>query len=167
MRFQTFTITQGANTGLPLLLCDDDPDFDQLIDGTSPAEIQPGSIITAIQLHFQLLALPVGEILEWVLFKDPDGILTAATAGNIATLYTQDKTANVILLRKNAIAAGHIIVDATSRSVQPIIINVPRKALMRIGPFQDGDLLRLTFTLTAAASNGDLYGRGRIVTRQP
>lgn len=164
MRFLTFTITQGTNTALPLLICDDDPDYDQAIDGTNPAECQPGSRILAIQMHLQLLALPVGEVLEWILYKDPDSIL-GATVG-IGTLYTQDKTANGIIIRKNALAAGHVIVDATSRSVQPITVNIPRKALRRIGPMQDGDALRMVFTLTAAASNGDLYGRGRIIFRQ-
>lgn len=164
MRFLTFTITQGTNTGLPLLLCDDDPDYDQLIDGTSPAECQPRARILAIQMHLQLLALPVGEVLEWILYKDPDAILTATTG--IGTLYTQDKTANGLILRKNTLAAGHVIVDATSRSVQPITVNIPRKALRRIGPMQENDVLRMVFTLTAAASNGDLYGRGRIIFRQ-
>lgn len=164
MRFLTFTITQGTNTPLPLLLCDDDPDYDQLIDGTNPAECQPGSRILALQLHLQLLACPVGEVLEWVLYKDPDAVLTSSVG--ISTLYTQDKTANGIILRKNTLAAGHVIVDATSRSVQPIIVNIPRKALRRIGPMQENDVLRMVFTLTAAASNADLYGRGRIKFRQ-
>lgn len=166
MRFLTFTIVQGANTGLPLMTCDDDPDYDQLIDGTTPGECQPGSRILGIQMHLQLLACPVGEVLEWVLLKDPDGVLLGASTNNIATLYTQDKTTSSILIRKYALAAGHVIVDATSRSVQPIIVNIPRKTLMRIGPMQENDNLRMVFTLTAAASNADLYGRGRIIWRQ-
>lgn len=166
MRFTAFTVTQGADTALPLLLCDDDPTYDQLIDGTNPAEVAPGSRILALQLAFQWVANGGdNELVEWVLFKDPDGILVAAGAASIVTLFTQDVSTVSKIMRKNAIAAGHTIFDS-NHATPTINVNIPRKTLRRIGPMQDGDTLRMTFTATAAAGNHTLYGRGRIITRQ-
>lgn len=166
MRFLAFTVVQGATTPLLLMTCDDDPDYDQLIDGTNPAECAPGSRIIAMQLHFQWVANGGdNEIVEWILLKDPDGILAGASTANIASLYTQDVGATTKTLRKMAIAVGHTIFDS-NHATPEIRINVPSRVLRRIGPMQDGDGLRIAFTHTAAAGNSTLYGRGRIITRQ-
>lgn len=164
MRFTAFTVTQGTTTPLNLLLCDDDPDYDQLIDGTTPAEVAPGSRILALQLQFQWVANGGdNEIVEWILFKDPDGAMGVTT--DIADLYVQDITTLGKMLRKNCIAAGHTIFDS-NHATPELRVNIPRKTLRRIGPMQENDVLRMVFTATAAAGNHTLYGRGRIITRQ-
>lgn len=166
MRFLAFTITQGANTVLPLLQCvaDSDPDYDQLIDGTSPAECAAGTKIIACQLHFQIVAGQDNEIIEWVLLRDPDGALAAAATQSIDTLYTQDKSLNSMIMRKNAVAAGHIIMDS-NHGTPEVRVNIPRKALRRISTLQENDFFKIVFTMTAAGGNATLYGRGRIITR--
>lgn len=163
MRFLALTITQGTMTALPLLKADDDPDYDQLIDGTTAAECSPGSRVIALQLHFQIVTGQDNEIIEWILYKDPDNALTAAT--DISTLYTQDVTASNKTLRKMTLAAGHLIMDS-NHGTPEIRVNITRKALRRIGPIQDNDVLRMVFTMTSAGGNATLYGRGRIITRQ-
>lgn len=164
MRFLAFTVTQGTNTDLNLLVCDDDPDYDQLIDSVTPAECAPGSRILAIQMHFQWVANGGdNELVEWILFKNRDGVIAAGTG--IGTLYTQDLTATGRFLRKDTIAAGHTIFDS-NHATPEIRINIPRKALRRLGPMQENDKLMMCFTHTAAAGNSTLYGRGRIITRQ-
>jgi len=172
MRFLAFSIVQNTTTILPLMSVpqDNDPDYDQLIDGTNPAECSPGSRIIALQLHFQFVpgATPgdlSGEICEWVLLKDPDGALSAAGGANMATLYTQDVTTLTKMIRKNAIAADQIVFS-TNVDNPRMRINLSRKALRRIGPMQENDTLRIAFTMTPASANATLYGRGRIITRQ-
>lgn len=164
MRFLAFTITQGTDTVLPLLICDDDPDYNQLIDGTTAAEVAPGSRILALQLHFQVVLGSDNEIVEWVLMKNPDNDLSTAES-SIAALYTQDVSAETRTIRKNAIAAGHFIMDS-NHGTPEVRVNVSRKALARVGPIQDTDRLNMVFTMTAATGNTTLYGRGRIITRQ-
>lgn len=165
IRMLAQTITEAATTGFNLLTCDDDPNYDLTTDGTNVAECEPGAKIIAIQLQMTITAVAARTV-EWIFLRDPDGVLAAASARNIATLYTADVSANTIVIRKNTIAAGHFL--ASDRTAHNSNLNVSPKALRRVARMADGDTLSLAFTDNGEGAGDSLmYLRGRIITRGP
>lgn len=164
IRMLAQAVTEATSTSFNLLTCDDDPNYDLATDGTNVAEVEPGCKIIAIQLHMTIVT-PANRTVEWVLYKDPDGVLTAAGA-TIATLYAADVEATRIVMRKNSLTAGHAI--GTDRTGHNSVLNVPGRTLARSARLADGDVIRLTFT-DDGGGTGDcsMYLRGRIITRGP
>lgn len=147
-----------------LLVCDDDPDYDLSSDGTNIAEVQPFSKITNIKLACQL---DTGgnshtDRLEWILVKDPDGMLAAASAVP-ADLFTADVSTTTVLLRKYTLAYGWFVSTASAEN-QKFNIRIKAKALRRAGLLHDGDRLRF-FVRNESASAGFMNLTGTITTR--
>lgn len=165
VRILSGTITQGANTSFVLLTCDDDPDYDLATDGTNVAECQPGARIEAVQIVMSIFGSNIaGETIEWVIGRDQDNALGAASF-SVSELYAADFTGNRAILRKNVWGVGHFIGTA-NRDVSNTGLNIT-KALRRARLMADGDTIRLNFTATAAGGDHTVYLRGRIITRGP
>lgn len=163
------TITEALDGGanrFTLLTCDDDPNYDLTTDGTNVAEVEPGARIVAIQLVLTIFALVSGRTVEWVLGKDPDNALGAAST-TVASLYNSDITTGNTWLRKNTIAMGHVIAS-TNRDLYNSNVNVPRKAMARVARMADGDAFYISFADAGeGVGNALFYLRGRIITRGP
>lgn len=159
-------ITQGTSTSFSLLSCDDDPNYDLTTDGANIAECIVGSRIIAIQLHMTISEVDGGEIVEWILGKDPDQALTA-TNFTISNLYTSDIDPNRRMLRENVWMADHMIGETGNRTLKNATIRIPSKTLKRSRLMADNDVIRLVFTHTVSGTDSLMYLRGRIITRGP
>lgn len=162
-----FTATANATTSLSLLTCDDDPNYDLTSDGSSNvAECHPGAKIIAIQLVMTVFQLDTDDVYHWIIGRDPDGALQAASAFTVATLYTSDVSTTTALLRKNTWACGHFVGSSTRDKFNtPVIIS--SKALRRSARLADGDVIRMNWTNPHASTDAKVYVRGRIITRGP
>lgn len=169
VRVTSGVITEGESAGtnntFSLLTCDDDPNYDNTTDGTNVAECEPGARIIAVQLVMTTV-IPDGRLLEWMIGKDPDGVVTS-TNFLVSSLYTADVTANGLVLRKNVWTVGHKR-GTSQRTENTMSINIPGKVLARAGRMEDGDVIRLAFMDDGGGTgNGSWYLRGRIITRGP
>ena len=90
-------------------------------------------------------------MVRWLLHKSPDGDVTV-TELNTSFNNTNDSQAQREL-RKNTIAKGQIFVNSNNQSA-PMNIFISRKALARISPMREGDLLRLVIAKDAAGTTG-------------
>lgn len=158
-------LTAGANVAVNLLTCDDDPDYDLATDGSNVAECQPGARIVAVQLVLSIYGVDSGEIVEWIIGRDPDAIITGPNF-SMSNLYLQDVTSTTNFLRKNTWGAGHMI-STTGRDLATQHVNISGKALKRSRLMAENDVIRLGLLSSADDVSGKYYLRGRIITRGP
>lgn len=164
LRDLDFAITESTFTDGALLSCDDDPDYDEDFDfGTTAPECEPGSRVLGIDLTMDLVPSAAGEQIEWILYKSPDGLLNGVPTGPL--LFQMDLTANVALIRKYTLAYGRFL-STSSRESSRTRVRISRAAMRRAGVMHDGDILRMNFIHTAAASPGSGSIHGRIWTRK-
>lgn len=161
-RSTEFTATQAAVTSYQLLACDDDPDYDTGGDFSTPCECHPGSKITGIDLNLTIAPNGTSEIIEWMLWKDPDSILGATVSP--ADLFTNDLNSTNVVLRKAVLAYG-MFRSTTSREANKIHVRVSRAAMGRNRVMKDGDRLRLTVLNTGGSATTKISAFGRIWTR--
>lgn len=162
---QDKVITNNATTAFPLLTTDDDPDYDEDFDGSSAApECEPGSRILGIDITLDLVPGNAGGQHMWMIYKDPDSLLGAVPA-TPAMLFTNDLTANNILVRKYAMAFGRFLSTATKESSRSRV-QISRAAMRRAGVMKENDVLRFVVTATDTTSDGTLSLHGRIWTRK-
>lgn len=155
----------GSASGVqavPLLTCDDDPDYDQAIDGTTAAEVQPHTAIVNIKLAVTFSGFDNAAMTRWILFKDPDNIL--GTTQSPDDLFIQDITANDIVLRKNTLKAGYFV-PSTGFDKPTAPLHIRRKALSRIGDMEDGDKLRFNM-IAGGTTAGKMFAMGTITVRE-
>lgn len=160
-------IVQGAAIEhIPLLSCDDDPDYDEDFDGAAAApECEVGSRILGIDLTLDLVpGSSGGEQMEWLLWKNPDDMIVLSGV-TPAALFTNDTTTTIILMRKYVLAYGRFLSTASKESSRTHV-QISRAAMKRAGVMHDQDKLYLGVTHTASASNGTLSMHGRIWTRK-
>lgn len=156
------TATQGTTTPVQLLTTDDDPDYDVAWNSTTPHETEVGSRILGIDLNMFTTPSAAGEIIEWCLYKDPDGMLGTVSP---TVLFQADRDATAVLLRKYAMAYGMFKASA-SKDSQKAHVRISGAAMRRAGTMLDGDALRLVFLHSGAAANGEISMYGRIWTRK-
>lgn len=154
-------ITAAAVTSCPVLIADDDPDYDVGGDFTTAAECHANSRITGIDLNMTIAPQASGDVVEWMLIKDPDAII--GTGADPATLFDQDVSANAILFRKYCMAYG-MFKSTTSREAKSVHVRITRAAMRRAGVMKDNDVLRLQFK-NSGSNAGSLAAIGRIWTR--
>lgn len=161
----SIALTASGITTLPLLQADDEPDYD--VGGTftsTPAECEAGSRITGIDLNLTIVPAAVGDIVQWILWKNPDQVLTASTL-DPETLFGNDLTTTNALLRKYTLAYG-MFVSMTSKETTRIHVRISRAALKRAGVMGDLDRLTLNFKNSNASTPAGLHGYGRIWHRK-
>lgn len=156
------TATQGAVTAFPLLVADDDPDYDVGGDFSTAAECHANSRIEGIDLNLMIAPNATSEIVEWMIFKDPDAIV--GTGADPATLFDQDVSANALIFRKYVMAYG-MFRSTVSREATRIHVRITRAALKRAGVMKDNDVLRLHVKNTGGSATTKISAYGRIWTR--
>lgn len=166
LRLIDLTLTQGAVTEFPLLTADDDPDYDEDMNGsTTSPECESNARILGIDMTLDIVPGSTGgETVEWMIFKSPDQLLNGI-GDPIAGLWTNDLTANNALFRKYTMAYGRFLSTSTRESSRSRV-RISRAAMRRVGVMHDNDHLRMCCSHSAAASNGTLSLHGRIWTRK-
>lgn len=165
LRVLDVTLTQAAVTEFPLLTADDDPDFDEDLNGSTTApECETGARILGIDMTVDIVPGTAGEQVEFMIFKSPDQLLNGI-GDPIAGLWTNDLTANNALFRKYTLCYGRFLSTA-SRESSRSRIRISRAAMRRAGVMHDNDHLRMCFAHTAGADNGKVSLHGRIWTRK-
>lgn len=164
-RLLDLVITNNASTEFGLLTADDDPDYDEDFNGSTTApECEVGSRILGIDLNLDLVPGNAGGQHEWILFKSPDGLLSTGVVGPVS-LFTNDLSANIALMRKYILAYGRFLSTA-SRESSRTRVRISRAAMRRAGVMHDNDSLRMVIAATDTAADGSLSLHGRIWTRK-
>lgn len=148
----------ATDTYVTLLTAKDDPNYDLVTDGTNVAECEIGSFIRKVQLHITYQASAAGDMVEMMLFKDPDAAFT--TNMTPTQLYTSDVSSISLDVRKNTVWY-HLFVASTGRDT--FVGGPSLKAMGRIKVMRENDNLRLLFSVPANDS-GTYYITGRIIT---
>lgn len=152
-------MTASTLTAKTLITCDDDPDYDLTTDGTNIAEMQPLKRIRSLSLDFALVNIDSNKVVEWVLFKSPDGTIDTMAPSDI---FTADVSVNTMQYRKNTLAYGWFV-GASNTDYGKSRIRVRRAALKRTGVFNDGDKLIFAVKGNNASDTIQLTMTGRIV----
>lgn len=161
VRINGLSLTNASNTAVTLLNCDDDPDYDLGIDGTNVAEVPPHTAIVDIKLKMQMANLTSNNMIEWMIYKDPDAIIGAKLP---SSLFTQDLSSDVLILRKYCVMYNYAV--PTGGYDRPGgTLRIRNKALRRIGDMEDGDVFRMQIN-NPGASIGKLYLTGIITVRE-
>lgn len=147
-------------TNTTLLASGDDPDYELGGNFTTACQCEEGAVITGIDLNLNFQHTVAGTAFEVILYKDTNGILSAAGISP-SNLFSNSATANVQLLRKNCIAykAFHIPTDKLERNLR---VRVKKSALARIGQLKEDDALVMTTFNGHASTAGSLQGHGKI-----
>lgn len=152
--------TANTTTTFPLLIADDDPDFQTGGDLTTACECEQGSRITDVDLQFIVSGFT--GVLTWVLYRAQEN--SYPTTATLAALLNNDKTADKLLLRKNALKAGLVFLTAEKDQGKQII-RIRRSALKRAGKLADLDRLLIAFVNHDPSENATIYAWGTITTR--
>jgi len=158
--FDAVAIPTTGTTEFRILTSDDDPNYDQAANGTTPAECQPFSRIQNIKLR-GIITAPNGNTLDFTLVKNPDAALSGANMA-FAELFGADITSTRALLRKYTLMAGRMRISSASDQ-KAINIRIRRKALRRAGLMHDGDDLSIVITNSAGGA-GTISLWGTITT---
>lgn len=159
-RIVSDTITGSALEYKPLLLADDDPDYDITPTATTPRECESGSKITGIDLLLGIAPASAGTLVEWMLWKNPDQLLNSGSI-EPSSIFNNDVDANSIVLRKYCLAYGYFR-NTASKESKTQHIRISRAALGRSSRMRENDQLGLS--ILCAGSNVTLDYIGRIWT---
>lgn len=157
-RYQILSDTVGAGTVeyKPLLLADDDPDYDIAPNATTPRECESGSKITGIDMMLNLAPVSAGTPVQWAIWKNPDQLL--GTSLNPNTIFENDINADTIVFRKYCLAYGFFR-NTTSRESKMQHVRISKAALGRSSRMRENDLLGLSVYCTGANVTLDYFGR--------
>lgn len=142
-----------------LLIVDDDPDYDLATDGSNVAEAEALSRLRSIRLrvsYFAGTSNAAGALVEWILFRNPDNLLTSV---NPSKLFQADIDATSALLRKNALAYGGFYSSANN-DTHLFDVRIRRAAIKRIQRLSDGD--NLEFNIITPATGAKYFMTGTI-----
>lgn len=153
-------ITQNTTEEKPLLLADDDPDYDIEPTATTPRECETGSKITGIDLTLNVAPTTVATTVEWLLWKNPDQVLNTITPGMI---FENELTPTLALLRKYTLAYGYFR-NTSSRESRAQHVRIGRAALGRASRMRENDLLLLSVRETSNVGTVSLSYFGRVWT---
>lgn len=133
-------------------------------DGTNIATTPLYSRITGFKFNFYVKAAAATDI-RWILHKLPDGEELVTDANRLAgNFHNSDDTNPMREFRKMIIAKGFFGLSASSLQTRfPIFVK--RKALARISPLREGDILRLDVAKHADGTTATLNGFGTIYVR--
>lgn len=156
--YKATSLTASSTVTLSLLACDDDPNYDQVSDGTTPAEVAPGAKIMKVDLSLQYYnSTGAGNTFEWLLYRDKDNENSASFTP--ANLWTSDYSPSNELVKRDTLNYGHALIPSTFQTVKSRVF-IKRKALARAGTFKDGDRLEMALVLPAGTTqNANVIGR--------
>lgn len=161
----TIPAESAANYDNPLtvdlLECTETQDEEVESNGTAIADTPLYSRILAIRLNFSVAAGAANQTFRWILAKSPDNDI-AGTAFN-SDFHSSNDAQNSREIRKNIIAKGLFTSNASS-NVNRVPVFVRKKALARISPLREGDVLRFVISQNSGTA-ASLHGFGTIWVR--
>lgn len=135
---------------LNLLECVETMDEEAESDASGIADAPLYSRIKSAKLEMTIIgSTGTGNMVRWALYKKPDGesLLT-----NLATQWhSSDDTPTMREIRKYVIAKGQVFVNASTATAQRRIF-ISRKALARISPLKEGDVVTLVIAKDAGGT---------------
>lgn len=151
-------------TQVNLLTCIEAQDEELESDGTNVATAPLYSRIVAIKLNL-LLKAPSGTHVRWMLHKLPDGEELVTDANRLAgNFHASDDTNPMREFRKMQLAKG-ITAIASDKLATSMRVFVRKKALARVSPLRENDVLRFDVAKHADGTTATLSGFGTIWLR--
>lgn len=137
-------------TNLTLLSCAEAQTESDVSDGSAVADVPLYSRITSLKLRAWVEGSTSASIMHrWVIYKSPDGDLTASTLANGGGFFHDSvETATAREMRKNILAKGILITNpSTALTISNIFVS--RAALRRIRSLREDDSIK--FAIAKAA----------------
>lgn len=149
-------------TSVNLLECTETMDETAESDGTTIADAPLYSRIVGFKLNFYVKAGAATDI-RWMLHKLPDGeeLITDANRLTNTGFHSSDDDSTFREFRKMQISKGFFGISS-DRLQARIPIFVKRKALARVSPLREGDIIRFDIAKHADGTTATLNGFGTI-----
>lgn len=132
-------------------------------DGSAVADAPLYSRITGIRLNTTIIPGASTQMqLRWILWKDVDSDLSAATV--MPLWHSSSETSVARELRKMTLAKGLVVANQSSGMV-PLKIFIKRQALRRISPLRETDVIRFAIAKDAPGTTASMNMWGSIYVK--